>query len=670
MKKILVANRGEIAVRVIRTVRELGYQSVAVYAEPDIHTLACDLADEAYSLGGHTAADTYLNPAAILQAARRSHADAIHPGYGFLAEDADFAQAVIDANLTWIGPSPQTIRQLGDKIQARQLAESIGVHTIPGISDAISDPEAVSEFATQYGYPLLIKRADAGGGRGITRIDNAADLIRFFTEQLDATQTSPYFVEKLVEHARHVETQCVRDSHGTFSVVSTRDCSVQRRNQKVVEEAPAPGLSDQLQDLLYQWSNDLFAAAHYVGVGTCEFLVSADGQAYFLEVNPRLQVEHTVSEEITGIDLVAEQLRIAYGQSASPIPQPRGHAIEVRVTSEDPANDLMPALGRIHATTWPGGLGVRVDTFIRPEDEIGGGFDSLIAKITVRAADRDSARARLQRALEELSILGLPTSAPLLRHIIAHPDFAGLGRSDAGNSVYTKWLEDKDILGEFAQMLAAQNGDTSSGIAPVAAAGSSSHPSTNASAPSAPTAAGMPSGSPANSASATPSREHATVSQANNRAARSYVIEVDGRRMRLSLPPDLTLMPHVGNEFSPSAALHATTINAASSANATSYRPLQRLKNRRVTTTESDEQRAGEITAPIPATVVRLAAQAGQDVIEGELLIVLEAMKMEKYLYAPCSGTLDELHVSVGDSVMTGQILGHISPTESQEDSQ
>ena len=438
LSPVLVANRGEIAVRVIRTLRELGLESIAVYAEADRDTLACELATSAYSLGGRSAAETYLNPEAILEVAKKSGARAIHPGYGFLSENADFAARVQEAGLIWIGPSPEAIDALGDKIRARALADSCNVPTIAGKSLEGTEAEDAIALANEIGYPVLIKRADGGGGRGITRFNSDSELREFYTNLADPQTLSLCFMEKFIARGRHVETQCARDSFGTFAVVSTRDCSVQRRNQKVVEEAPAPFISEELHSRLERFSHALFDAVNYVGVGTCEFLVE-DGHAYFLEVNPRLQVEHTVSEEVTGLDLVAEQLRIAHGLPLNIIPPVRGHAIEVRVTSEDPANELMPATGRLGAIQWPGGPGVRIDSFIRPGEEIGTDFDSLIAKITVHAPTRIQAIIRLQRALDELSVEGLPTSAPLLSHILATPQF----RSEEGDAlgVYTQWLE-------------------------------------------------------------------------------------------------------------------------------------------------------------------------------------------------------------------------------------
>ena len=588
LSPVLVANRGEIAVRVIRTLRELGLESIAVYAEADRDTLACELATSAYSLGGRSAAETYLNPEAILEAAKKSGARAIHPGYGFLSENADFAARVQEAGLIWIGPSPEAIDALGDKIRARALADSCNVPTIAGKSLEGTEAEDAIALANDIGYPVLIKRADGGGGRGITRFNSDSELREFYTNLADPQTLSLCFMEKFIARGRHVETQCARDSFGAFAVVSTRDCSVQRRNQKVVEEAPAPFISEELHSRLERFSHALFDAVNYVGVGTCEFLVE-DGHAYFLEVNPRLQVEHTVSEEVTGLDLVAEQLRIAHGLPLSIIPPVRGHAIEVRVTSEDPANELMPATGRLGAIQWPGGPGVRIDSFIRPGEEIGTDFDSLIAKITVHAPTRIQAIIRLQRALDELSVEGLPTSAPLLSHILATPQF----RSEEGDAlgVYTQWLEREGILTEVAESVRAQ------GTSPAEASEEG--------------------------------REECAV-------MRSFVIEVDGKRVALKLPSDL---------------LGATSAEGAG-------RPRPRQPLRRALRQRANSVDEGpNVTSPIQATVIRVAVEEGQEVEEGELVAVIESMKMEKTLTAGCSGTIAKIHVAAGDTVKAGDVL-------------
>ena len=547
LSPVLVANRGEIAVRVIRTLRELGLESIAVYAEADRDTLACELATSAYSLGGRSAA------------------------------------RVQEAGLIWIGPSPEAIDALGDKIRARALADSCNVPTIAGKSLEGTEAEDAIALANEIGYPVLIKRADGGGGRGITRFNSDSELREFYTNLADPQTLSLCFMEKFIARGRHVETQCARDSFGTFAVVSTRDCSVQRRNQKVVEEAPAPFISEELHSRLERFSHALFDAVNYVGVGTCEFLVE-DGHAYFLEVNPRLQVEHTVSEEVTGLDLVAEQLRIAHGLPLSIIPPVRGHAIEVRVTSEDPANELMPATGRLGAIQWPGGPGVRIDSFIRPGEEIGTDFDSLIAKITVHAPTRIQAIIRLQRALDELSVEGLPTSAPLLSHILATPEF----RSEEGDAlgVYTQWLEREGILTEVAESVRAQ------GTSPAEASEEG--------------------------------REECAV-------MRSFVIEVDGKRA-------------------------SDLLSATSAEGAGRPRPRQPLR-RALRQRANSVDEGPNVTSPIQATVIRVAVEEGQEVEEGELVAVIESMKMEKTLTAGCSGTIAKIHVAAGDTVKAGDVL-------------
>lgn len=477
---------------------------------------------------------------------------------------------------------------MGDKIRARALADSCNVPTIAGKSLEGTEAEDAIALANEIGYPVLIKRADGGGGRGITRFNSDSELREFYTNLADPTTLSLCFMEKFIARGRHVETQCARDSFGTFAVVSTRDCSVQRRNQKVVEEAPAPFISEELHSRLERFSHALFDAVNYVGVGTCEFLVE-DGHAYFLEVNPRLQVEHTVSEEVTGLDLVAEQLRIAHGLPLSIIPPVRGHAIEVRVTSEDPANELMPATGRLGAIQWPGGPGVRIDSFIRPGEEIGTDFDSLIAKITVHAPTRIQAIIRLQRTLDELSVEGLPTSAPLLSHILATPQF----RSEEGDAlgVYTQWLEREGILTEVAESVRAQG---------------------------------------------TISTEASEEGREECAVMRSFVIEVDGKRVALKLPSDL---------------LSATSAEGAG-------RPRPRQPLRRALRQRANSVDEGpNVTSPIQATVIRVAVEEGQEVEEGELVAVIESMKMEKTLTAGCNGTIAKIHVTAGDTVKAGDVL-------------
>ncbi|QWW19410.1 ATP-grasp domain-containing protein [Schaalia sp. 19OD2882] len=633
IRKVLVANRGEVAVRVVRTARELGIASVAVYSDQDINSQACDLADEALALGSAVPAQTYLNSEAILDAAARSGADAVHPGYGFLSENADFAQAVTDAGLVWLGPKAEAIRSLGDKISARAIATSVDVPVVPG-GQLHGDPEGARtqllSFAAQAGYPVLVKRADAGGGRGITRFDSDEDVTRFIQDLPGPEALAGCFVEKMVRGARHVETQCARDAHGNFQVVTTRDCSVQRRNQKVVEEAPAPHLPESVDADLRQYSRRLFEAVDYVGVGTCEFLVPSGGSAYFLEVNPRLQVEHTVSEEVAGIDLVREQIRIAEGRTLTPLGRPRGHSFEVRITSENPADDLMPATGAISAITWPGGPGVRVDSFVRPGDVIGSDFDSLIAKLIVTAPTRREALARLLRAIDEFEVEGLPTSSPLLTHILTHPDFCGPDspwahasdedveaapssspvwpRGDHPFAVHTKWMEERGLLDQVKQTLAD-------------AAGTHVPPTT----PS----GGVPVGLA---------------------PTESFVIELGGQRMTLKVPEGM---------FGRSPA--ALPAGAAVPVRRQTLRGRGRARGN-----EGAAAGTPSLHAPIQATVVRVVAEVGAQVRAGDLVVVLESMKMEKPIHAHADGTVSAIHVQAGATVKAGDLMVTITPGEGE----
>ncbi len=433
ISKVLVANRGEIAQRVIRTVHDMGRQAVAVYSDTDRDAAFVAAADEAYALGGENYVDTYLNIARIIELAQQAGADAIHPGYGFLSEIAEFADAVLEAGLTWIGPSPSVLSRLGDKIQARRLAEAIDVSPIPGLSEAVQTREQVDAFVARFGFPIVTKKSDGGGGRGISVHNSDADLDRFFTAR---DEGSEYFVERFIGSARHIETQCARDSHGQFVVISTRDCSVQRRNQKMIEEAPAPQLPGNSEQTLVNWSRKLFEAVDYIGLGTCEFLVEPDGRVNFLEVNPRLQVEHTITEEVAGLDLVREQILIAEGGRLSPLPTQRGHSFEFRITCEDPARGLVPSTGVIEQVVWPLGHGVRIESGISAGDTVTSNFDPMLAKLIVTAPDREQAIARSIRALRELRITGVATPAELYIDLIGRPDFVGHVPS-------TRWFVDE-----------------------------------------------------------------------------------------------------------------------------------------------------------------------------------------------------------------------------------
>ncbi len=443
ISKVLVANRGEIAVRVIRAAADAGLPSVAIYADADADSLFVQLADEAYALGGATPAETYLDVAKILGVAAASGANAIHPGYGFLAENASFAQAVIDAGLIWIGPPPSAIDSLGDKVKARHIAEKVGAPLVPGTSDPVADAGEVVAFAKEFGLPIAIKAAFGGGGRGLKVARELGEITELFEsatrEAVTAFGRGECFVERYLDKPRHVETQCLADQHGNVVVVSTRDCSLQRRHQKLVEEAPAPFLSTDQLDRLYASSKAILTEAGYVGAGTCEFLVGQDGTISFLEVNTRLQVEHPVSEEVTGLDLVREMFRIAEGEALGyGDPVVSGHSIEFRINAEDAGRNFMPAPGTL--TTWraPAGPGVRVDEGYLSGMTVPGSFDSLVAKIIVTGADREQALARSRRALKELVIEGMPTVVPFHRAVLDEPAYTA---ADGHFGVHTRWIE-------------------------------------------------------------------------------------------------------------------------------------------------------------------------------------------------------------------------------------
>jgi acetyl-CoA/propionyl-CoA carboxylase, biotin carboxylase, biotin carboxyl carrier protein len=441
VRKVLIANRGEIAVRIARACRDAGLVSVAVYAEPDLDALHVRMADEAYALGGSTSAETYLDIEKIIKVASESGADAVHPGYGFLAENAGFAQAVMDAGLTWIGPPPEAIEALGDKVRARHIALEAGAPLTPGTPDPVRDADEVKEFGREYGYPVAIKAAFGGGGRGLKVAWKEEEVAsRYESAVREATAAfgrGECFVERYLDQPRHVETQCLADAHGHVVVVSTRDCSLQRRHQKLVEEAPAPFLTAEQTEILYRASKDILRRAGYVGAGTCEFLVGQDGTISFLEVNTRLQVEHPVSEEVTGLDLVREMFRIAEGEELGyDDPVARGHSIEFRINAEDPAKNFMPAPGTITAWNPPSGPGVRLDTGFGAGMTVPQAFDSMIAKLVVTGASREQALQRSARALAEFEVGGMPTVLPFHRAVVTDPAFAG-----EPLRVHTRWIE-------------------------------------------------------------------------------------------------------------------------------------------------------------------------------------------------------------------------------------
>ena len=580
--KVLIANRGEIAVRVIRAAQDSGIGSVAVYADQDRDALHARLADEAYALDGTTSAETYLVIDKLLSVARRSGADAVHPGYGFLAENADFARAVIDAGLIWIGPSPEAIERLGDKVSARHVAESVGAPLAPGTLNPVANAAEVLEFVDEYGLPVAIKAAFGGGGRGLkvarTR-DEVEELFESATrEAVAAFGRGECFVEKYLDKPRHVETQCLADAQGNVVVVSTRDCSLQRRHQKLVEEAPAPFLTNEQTTELYRASKAILKAVGYVGAGTCEFLIGGDGTVSFLEVNTRLQVEHPVSEEVTGVDLVREQFRIAAGGTLDyDDPTPRAHSFEFRINGEDAGRGFIPSPGPVHVFKPAGGPGVRVDSGVQSGDEISGAFDSLLAKLIVTGATRDEALERSRRALAEFEVAGLPTVLPFHRAVVDDPAFAPADGQPF--SVYTRWIET-----EF-------NGNIEpwSGSAPDAKPTEHRH---------------------------------------------SVVVEVEGKRIEVSLP---------------------TRLLAAGGAASAVPAPKRRSAAHSVVTATGNS-----VTAPMQATVVKLAVGEGDPVVKGDLILVLEAMKMEQPLTAHKDGTVADMNATVGATVSSGHRLLNI----------
>ena len=445
MRKVLIANRGEIAVRIARACRDAGLDSVAVYAEPDLNALHVKVADEAYALGGSTPADSYLDIGKILAIAAETGAGAVHPGYGFLAENSDFAQEVIDAGLTWIGPPPKAINALGDKVQARHIAQKVGAPLVAGTPDPVESAEEVVAFAKGHGLPIAIKAAFGGGGRGLKvahTLEEVPDAYESAVrEAVGAFGRGECFVERYLDKPRHVETQCLADTHGNVVVVSTRDCSLQRRHQKLVEEAPAPFLTDEQVERLYSASKAILAEAGYVGAGTCEFLVGTDGTISFLEVNTRLQVEHPVTEEITGVDLVREMLRIADGEELGYTdPEVRGHSFEFRINAEDAGRNFMPAPGTITTFALPGGPGVRVDTGCEAGFTVPQAFDSMVAKLIVTGRTRAEALQRSRRALAEFTVGGMPTVIPFHEAVVTDPAFAPADPTKPFE-VHTRWIE-------------------------------------------------------------------------------------------------------------------------------------------------------------------------------------------------------------------------------------
>ena len=584
ISKVLVANRGEIAVRVIRAAADAGLTSVAIYADPDFDSLFVSLADEAYALGGASPAETYLNIPKILEIAARSGADAIHPGYGFLAENATFAEAVLNAGLIWIGPPPEAIEALGDKVRARHIAQKVGAPLVPGTPDPVADADAVIAFAREHGLPIAIKAAFGGGGRGLKVAREMNEIPELFEsatrEAVTAFGRGECFVERYLDRPRHVETQCLADSHGNVVVVSTRDCSLQRRHQKLVEEAPAPFLNAEQTERLYSASKAILAEAGYVGAGTCEFLVGQDGTISFLEVNTRLQVEHPVSEEVTGLDLVREMFRIAEGEPLGyEDPVVAGHSIEFRINAEDAGRNFMPAPGTLTAWRPPSGPGVRVDEGYANGMTVPGSFDSLLAKIIITGANRKQALERSRRALKELVIEGMPTVVPFHLTVLDDPAFTA---EDGRFGVHTRWIET-----EFSGQ-----------IAPYAGA----------------------------------------LGDAPESIPRSkVVVEVNGKRLEVLVPAGLG------------------TANGSDTGARSKKKPVRRQSGAATKTPSGNA-----LTSPMQGTIVKIAVADGDVVEAGDLVVVLEAMKMEQPLTAHRSGTVKNLTAQAGATVTSGSILCEI----------
>ncbi|WP_439938640.1 acetyl/propionyl/methylcrotonyl-CoA carboxylase subunit alpha [Nocardia sp. N13] len=590
LKKVLIANRGEIAVRVVRACKDAGIGSVAVYADPDRDALFVRLADEAHSLGGATPAESYLDIEKIIKIAADSGADSVHPGYGFLAENADFAQAVIDAGLIWIGPPPAAIEALGDKAKAKHIADKAKAPLAPGTKDPVKDADEVVEFAKANGLPVAIKAVFGGGGRGLKVARTLEEIPDAYEsavrEAVTAFGRGECLVEKFLDKPRHVETQCLADQHGNVVVVSTRDCSLQRRNQKLVEEAPAPFLTDEQLSELYESSKRILTEAGYYGAGTCEFLVAQDGTISFLEVNTRLQVEHCVSEEVTGIDLVREMFRIAAGEELGyGDPEIRGHSIEFRINAEDGGRNFMPAPGTLTRWHAPAGPGVRLDGGYDQGETIPGSFDSLIAKLIVTGKDRTQALERSRRALDEFVVDGMPTVIPFHRAVVSDPAYIGASTpSGEGEfSVYTQWIET-----EFDNQIEPYAGE-------------------------------------AGEADEAGERQKVTV-------------EVGGRRLEVVLP----------------AGLGGLAVGAGNGGNGAGKKAKRSAK-------KAGAAASGDsVTSPMQGTIVKVVVEEGQEVAEGDTIVVMEAMKMEQPLKAHKAGTVTGLQAEVGATVTNGAVICEI----------
>lgn len=582
MRKVLIANRGEIAVRVARACRDAGIASVAVYADPDRDALHVRAADEAFALGGDTPAASYLDMAKVLQAAADSGADAIHPGYGFLSENAEFAQAVLDAGLTWIGPPPQAIRDLGDKVAARHIAQRAGAPLVAGTPDPVAGSDEVVAFAQANGLPIAIKAAFGGGGRGLKVARTLEEIPELYDsavrEAVAAFGRGECFVERYLDKPRHVETQCLADQHGNVVVVSTRDCSLQRRHQKLVEEAPAPFLSPEQNAELYAASKAILKEAGYVGAGTVEFLVGADGTISFLEVNTRLQVEHPVTEEVTGIDLVREMFRIADGEELGyGDPAVRGHSFEFRINGEDPGRGFLPAPGTVTTFAPPTGPGVRLDAGVESGSVIGPAWDSLLAKLIITGASREQALQRAARALAEFQVEGMATAIPFHRAVVTDPAFTA-----NPFTVHTRWIE-TEFVNEIKPFAAPVGAD-----------------------------------------------------EEDEAGRETVVVEVGGKRLEVSLPSSLGM------------SLARTGLAAGA-------KPKRRAAKKAGSAASGDS-----LASPMQGTIVKVAVEEGQEVKEGDLVVVLEAMKMEQPLNAHRSGTVKGLTAEVGGSVSSGALICEI----------
>ena len=612
LSRILIANRGEIALRIVRTARDLGATSILPYTPEDLMSPAAELADEAYAL---PEGSSYTDAAAVLELARATGADAIHPGYGFLSEDADFARSIIEAGITWVGPSPDAMDALGDKMSARATAERAEVAPVPGITDSVTDADTVIDFAAAHGYPVALKRTDGGGGRGITVLHNDDEVSSTPAFESAALGGGTLILERFVTAARHIETQCARDSHGGFAVVSTRDCSLQRRNQKLLEEAPAPFLPEGVHGRLVEASRRLLETVDYVGVATCEFLLTPEDDLWFLEVNPRLQVEHCVSEEVTGTDLVEVQLRIAEGGHLGDLNEPRGHSLELRITCEDPSRGLAPSTGAITRLRWPAGPGIRIESGVTEGDVVTPMFDPMLAKIVVTGATREQAIARARRALRETIVEGVTVCTALHAEVLGRPAFTA--PDETGRlMVTTRWIEN-EVLPDLAGAGALSDSDNSPAVSETVA---------------------------------------------NPRTRSSYIIELNGRRMQLTLPDGILAPSNPARGFSPRSnraqPLRGRSGGAARSARAGT--PSE---------TEATSSEPGVIAAPMQAIVTRICVEPGQQVCQGDLLVVLESMKMENYVHAPSDGTISEIPVGAGRTVSAGDVLVRMStPDNSSEE--